>query len=478
MSSNDIYTDPLSARYADKEMLYLFSPLKKFRTWRELWIALASEEKKLGLDISDEQIKELKSKKDDINFEDAKAFEKEFRHDVMAHIHAYGKQCPKAKSIIHLGATSAYVGDNTDLIQIKEALKLTIDKLVNVIDALAKFAQDHKGLPTLGFTHLQPAQPTTVGKRACLWIQDLLTDLERLEYELSNLKFLGVKGTTGTQDSFLKLFGGDSSKVKRLDMSVAKAMGFEKIYDISAQTYPRKHDAIIIGTLGNIAASCNKFANDVRILQHLKEIEEPFGNKQVGSSAMAYKKNPMKCERMTSLARFVINMQNTAYQNACGQFLERTLDDSANRRMIIPEAFLATDGILNLMLDVASGMKVYPKVIEKNLMNELPFLSTEQILMEGVSKGGDRQKLHEKIREHAMASRKRVYEEGKENDLMERISNDKDFAAVKLDLKSFLKPERFMGRSIEQVEEFISGSVSPVRKKYKGKLGKKTEIKF
>lgn len=475
---NEVYIDPLTTRYADDEMLYLFSPLNKFRTWRKLWIVMAEVQKKLGLSITDEQIKEMKDNQENINFEDADRKEEEIRHDVVAHIYAYGLQCPKAKPIIHLGATSAFVGDNTDLIQMREGLKIVRIKLVNVIDKLADFAEDYKETPTLSYTHLQPAQPTTIGKRACLWINDLLFDLERLDFEITNLKFLGVKGTTGTQDSYLKLFDGDHSKVIALDRMVAKKMGFKEVFEVTGQTYPRKLDAIILGVLCGIAQSGHKFANDIRLLQHMKEIEEPFEKTQVGSSAMAYKKNPIRCERVTSLARFVINLQSTAYFNACGQFLERTLDDSANRRMIIPMAFLATDGLLNIFLDTVWGLKVYARAIETHLMRELPFLATEEILMAGVKTGGDRQLLHDRIRVHSMEVRKRIYDEGKDNDLIDRIMKDKAFSLIKMDLKTFLKPERFIGRAKEQVEEFLEKSVEPVRERFKDKLGKRYKVKL
>lgn len=475
---NEIYIDPLATRYADDEMLYLFSPLNKFRTWRKLWIAMAEAQKDLGLKITDEQIKEMKDNQENINFTDADRKEEEIRHDVMAHIYAYGLQCPKAKPIIHLGATSAYVGDNTDLILMREGMKIIRLKLVNVIDKLAGFAEDYKSTPTLSFTHLQPAQPTTIGKRACLWINDLIMDFERIEFEIGSMKFLGVKGTTGTQDSYLKLFDGDHDKVVKLDELVAKKMGFKEIYDVTGQTYPRKLDSIILGVLCNIAQSAHKFANDIRILQHLKEMEEPFDKSQIGSSAMAYKKNPIRCERMTSLARFVITLQQSAYFNACAQFLERTLDDSANRRLIIPMAFLAMDGVLNIFLDTSWGLKVYTKAIDTHLMKELPFLATEEILIEGVKAGGDRQLLHERVRVHSMEARKRIYDEGKDNDLIERLTKDSAFSIIKKDIKSLLKPERFIGRAKEQVEEFLHDKVKPIRDRYKEKLGKRYKVKL
>jgi len=457
-----MYETPFNTRYSSKEMIELFSPDKKFRTWRALWIALAEAEKELGLDITDEQIEELKRHKDDINYDVAEQKEKEFRHDVMAHVHAYGEQCPKARGIIHLGATSCYVGDNTDIIIMKEALEILKVKILKVIKNLSDFALKYKSLPTLGFTHFQPAQPVTVGKRACLWIQDLLIDLEDLNYVLKNMKLLGSKGTTGTQASFLELFDGDYEKVKKLDMLIAKKMGFDSVYPVSGQTYTRKQDSRILNVLSGIAQSAYKFSNDIRLLQHMKEIEEPFEKKQIGSSAMAYKRNPMRCERISSLARYVIvNVLNPAI-TASTQWLERTLDDSANRRIVISESFLAVDAILNLYINVTSGLVVYPKVIEKHLMDELPFMATENILMEAVKKGKDRQEIHERIRVHSMEAAKKVKEEGKPNDLIERILNDKAIGIDSEELQALLNPEKFIGCAPEQVDDFINNHVNPL----------------
>jgi len=457
-----MYETPFNTRYSSKEMIELFSPDKKFRTWRALWIALAEAEKELGLDITDEQIEELKRHKDDINYDVAEQKEKEFRHDVMAHVHAYGEQCPKARGIIHLGATSCYVGNNTDIIIMKEALEILKVKILKVIKNLSDFALKYKSLPTLGFTHFQPAQPVTVGKRACLWIQDLLIDLEDLNYVLKNMKLLGSKGTTGTQASFLELFDGDYEKVKKLDMLIAKKMGFDSVYPVSGQTYTRKQDSRILNVLSGIAQSAYKFSNDIRLLQHMKEIEEPFEKKQIGSSAMAYKRNPMRCERISSLARYVIvNVLNPAI-TASTQWLERTLDDSANRRIVISESFLAVDAILNLYINVTSGLVVYPKVIEKHLMDELPFMATENILMEAVKKGKDRQEIHERIRVHSMEAAKKVKEEGKPNDLIERILNDKAIGIDSEELQALLNPEKFIGCAPEQVDDFINNHVNPL----------------
>ena len=460
--NRNMYETPFNTRYSSKEMIELFSPDKKFRTWRALWIALAEAEKELGLDITDEQIEELKRHKDDINYDVAEQKEKEFRHDVMAHVHAYGEQCPKARGIIHLGATSCYVGNNTDIIIMKEALEILKVKILKVIKNLSDFALKYKSLPTLGFTHFQPAQPVTVGKRACLWIQDLLIDLEDLNYVLKNMKLLGSKGTTGTQASFLELFDGDYEKVKKLDMLIAKKMGFDSVYPVSGQTYTRKQDSRILNVLSGIAQSAYKFSNDIRLLQHMKEIEEPFEKKQIGSSAMAYKRNPMRCERISSLARYVIvNVLNPAI-TASTQWLERTLDDSANRRIVISESFLAVDAILNLYINVTSGLVVYPKVIEKHLMDELPFMATENILMEAVKKGKDRQEIHERIRVHSMEAAKKVKEEGKPNDLIERILNDKAIGIDSEELQALLNPEKFIGCAPEQVDDFINNHVNPL----------------
>jgi len=447
-------------------MQELFSPDMKFRTWRRLWIALAEAERELGLNITDEQIEQLKQFKDDINYEVAEQKEKEFRHDVMAHIHAYGEQCPDARGIIHLGATSCYVGDNTDVIIMTEALKLIRKKLVAVIGKLSEFAVEYKSLPTLGFTHFQPAQLVTVGKRACLWIQDLLMDLEDLEYVLQNMRLLGCKGTTGTQASFLDLFDGDHEKVRKLDMLIAEKMGFKKVFPVSGQTYSRKLDSRVLNVLSGIAQSAYKFANDIRLLQSLKEIEEPFEKKQIGSSAMAYKRNPMRSERICALARYVVIDALNPAITASTQWFERTLDDSANKRISIPEAFLAVDAILGIYINVSSGLVVYPKVIEKHVLEELPFMATENILMEAVKKGGDRQELHERIRIHSMEAGKQVKVEGKKNDLLERIAADKAFGMSYEELEAVLKPENYIGRSPEQVDEFIKEYVKPVLEKY------------
>ncbi|MDD4494406.1 MAG: adenylosuccinate lyase [Eubacteriales bacterium] len=456
---NDIYESPFNARYASKEMQYLFSADKKFKTWRKLWIALAEAERELGLDISEEQIDELKKFQDDINFDVAKQKEKELRHDVMAHVHAYCEQCPLAKPIIHLGATSCYVGDNTDIIIMTEALKFLKTKLLTVIENLSGFAMKYRELPTLGFTHFQPAQLVTVGKRACLWISELLMDLEDMNYILSNMKLLGSKGTTGTQASFLHLFDGDSEKVKILDVLIAKKMGFDKIFKVTGQTYSRKLDSRVLNVLSGIAQSAYKFSNDIRLLQGLKEIEEPFGKSQIGSSAMAYKRNPMKCERISSLSRYVIiNSLNPAV-TASTQWFARTLDDSASRRISISEAFLAVDAILNIYLDVSSGLVVYPKVIEKHVNEELPFMTTENILMEAVKRGGDRQELHERIRVHSMEAARKVKTLGEKNDLLDRIAADSSFSINLGELNELLNPSNYIGRAPEQVLDFINNDV-------------------
>lgn len=472
----DIYETPLASRYASKEMQYLFSPDMKFRTWRKLWIALAETEQELGLEITDEQIAELKEHADDINYEVAQAREKEVRHDVMSHVYAYGQQCPKAAGIIHLGATSCYVGDNTDVIVMTEAMKLIRKKLVNVIAELAKFADEYKSLPTLAFTHFQPAQPTTVGKRASLWLQDLLMDLEDVEYQLEHAKLLGCKGTTGTQASFLELFDGDHEKCRALDKRIAEKMGYSGCFAVSGQTYTRKLDSRILNVLSGIAQSATKFSNDIRLLQHLKEIEEPFEKGQIGSSAMAYKRNPMRSERIASLARYVmVDALNPAITMAT-QWFERTLDDSANKRISVPEAFLAVDGILSLYLNVVDGLVVYPKVINQRLMKELPFMATENIMMDAVKRGGNRQELHERIRVHSMEAGKQVKVEGKENDLLERIAGDEMFGVTLDELKALLDPSKYVGRSPEQVTEFLIECVNPVLDKYKDDLGVKVEI--
>ena len=474
--STDRYQSPLSERYASKEMQYIFSPDMKFRTWRKLWIALAETEKELGLNITQEQIDELKAHADDINYDVAKAREKEVRHDVMSHVYAYGVQCPKAKGIIHLGATSCYVGDNTDIIVMTEALKLVKKKLVNVIAELAKFADANKALPTLAFTHFQPAQPTTVGKRATLWMQEFLMDLEDLNYVLSTMKLLGSKGTTGTQASFLELFDGDQETIDKIDPMIAKKMGFEKCYPVSGQTYSRKVDTRVLNILAGIAASAHKFSNDIRLLQHLKEVEEPFEKSQIGSSAMAYKRNPMRSERIASLSRFVmIDAMNPAITSAT-QWFERTLDDSANKRLSVPEGFLAIDGILDLCLNVVDGLVVYPKVIEKRLRSELPFMATENIMMDAVKAGGDRQELHERIRELSMEAGKNVKVEGKENNLLELIAADPAFNMTLEDLQKTMEPSKYTGRAEVQVNAFLKNVVQPVLDDNKEILGMTAEI--
>lgn len=472
----EIYENPLISRYASKEMSHIFSPDKKFKTWRMLWIALAEAEKELGLNITESQIEELKRYKDDINYDVAAEREKVTRHDVMSHVYAYGVQCPSAKPIIHLGATSAYVGDNTDIIVMKEALELIKGKLINVVYSLRKFALRYKSMPTLAFTHLQPAQLTTVGKRACLWIQDLLMDIEQLDFEISHLKLLGVKGTTGTQASFLELFDGDWEKVKLLDKIVTEKMGFENSFAVSGQTYPRKADSRVLNVLSEIAQSAYKFSNDLRILQSIKEIEEPFEKGQIGSSAMAYKRNPMRSERISSLSRhIIINALNPAI-TASTQWFERTLDDSANRRITIPEAFLACDGVLNLYINVVNGLVVYEKVINQHIMNELPFMATENILMESVKMGGDRQELHERIRIHSMEAARMVKQEGMPNDLIDRICSDPLFKLNKEDIEKVLEPENFIGGAPMQVDEFVSNFVDNVIEKNKNFLGLHVEI--
>ena len=468
---NHKYQSPLSERYASKEMQYIFSPEMKFKTWRRLWVALAEVEHELGLNITEEQIEELKAYQDDINYDVAKAREKEVRHDVMSHVYAYGQQCPKAKGIIHLGATSCYVGDNTDIIIMTEAMKLVRKKLLNVINELAKFAMKYKDMPTLGFTHFQPAQPTTVGKRATLWIQELQLDLEDLEYMIGQQKLLGSKGTTGTQASFLELFNGDHETIRKIDTMIAKKMGFDECYAVSGQTYSRKVDARILNVLSGIAQSAHKFSNDIRLLQHLKEIEEPFEKNQIGSSAMAYKRNPMRSERIASLANYVMVDSLNPAITAATQWFERTLDDSANKRISAPEAFLAIDGILDLYLNVVDGLVVYEKVITKRLMSELPFMATENIMMDAVKAGGDRQELHEKIRIHSMAAGRIVKEEGGENDLLERIANDESFGMTLEQLENIMKPENFVGRAPQQTEEYITEAIWPILEANKEELG-------
>ena len=474
--STDRYVSPLSERYASKEMQYIFSPDMKFRTWRKLWIALAETEKELGLNITQEQIDELKAHADDINYEVAKERERQVRHDVMSHVYAYGVQCPKAKGIIHLGATSCYVGDNTDIIVMTEALKLVRKKLVNVIAELASFADKYKTQPTLAFTHFQPAQPTTVGKRATLWTQEFLLDLEDLEYVLSTMKLLGSKGTTGTQASFLELFEGDQETIDKIDPMIAQKMGFKECYPVSGQTYSRKVDTRVLNVLAGIAASAHKMSNDIRLLQHLKEVEEPFEKSQIGSSAMAYKRNPMRSERIASLSRYVrVDALNPAITSAT-QWFERTLDDSANKRLSIPEGFLAIDGILDLCLNVVDGLVVYPKVIEKHMLAELPFMATENIMMDAVKAGGDRQELHERIRELSMEAGKTVKVEGKDNNLLELIATDPAFNLTLEELQKSMDPAKYTGRAKEQTERFISQVVQPILDSHKEMLGIKAEI--
>lgn len=473
----NIYSNPLAERYSSKEMLENFSPNKKFSTWRKLWVALAEAEKELGLNITDEQIKEMKENIYNIDYELAAKKEAEFRHDVMAHVHTFGAQAPKAMPIIHLGATSAFVGDNTDLIQIKDGLNIVKTKLVNVIFEMSKFAMEYKDLPTLGFTHFQAAQLTTVGKRATLWLQSLLLDLEELEFREKTLRFRGVKGTTGTQASFKELFNDDLKKVKELDEKITEKMGFDKRFLVAGQTYDRKVDSEVMNLLANIAQSAHKFTNDLRLLQHLKEIEEPFEKNQIGSSAMAYKRNPMRSERISSLAKFVIALQQSTAMTASTQWFERTLDDSANKRLSLPQAFLAIDAILIIWKNVLDGLVVYPKMIEKHIMAELPFMSTEYIIMECVKNGGDRQELHERIRVHSMEAGKMVKVEGKENDLIERILNDKGFNLDKDRLLEILAPKNFIGFAPEQTEEFINIEVKPILEKYKDRLGMEASLR-
>lgn len=475
-SSRTSYTSPLSTRYSSKEMKYLFSPEMKFRTWRRLWIALAETEKELGLDITQEQIDEMIANKDDINYEVAEAREKEVRHDVMSHVYAYGVQCPTAKGIIHLGATSRYVGDNTDLIIMTEGLKLIKKQLVNAIDKLAKFAEEYKDLPTLGFTHYQAAQPTTVGKRATLWLNDLVIDLQDLEYTLNSIKLLGCKGTTGTQASFMELFEGDHDKCKELDRKIAEKMGFDAYYPVSGQTYSRKIDSRVLNVLAGIAQSAHKFSNDIRLLQHMKEIEEPFEKNQIGSSAMAYKRNPMRSERMASLANYLMSDVMNPQLTAATQWFERTLDDSANKRISVSEAFLACDAILELYVNISDGLVVYPKVINAHLMAELPFMATENILMDAVKAGGDRQELHERIRQLSMEAAKTVKEEGKPNDLLDRIAADPAFKISKEALQKVMKPENYVGRAPEQTTEFLNGVIKPILSENQDLLGLETEI--
>lgn len=473
---NDKYQSPLSERYASKEMQYIFSPDKKFRTWRKLWIALAETERELGLPITEEQINELKAHAEDINYEVAKERERVVRHDVMSHVYAYGEQCPGAKGIIHLGATSCYVGDNTDLILMTEALRIVRKKLINVMDRLAEFARTYKDLPTLAFTHFQPAQPTTVGKRATLWLQELCLDLEDVDYVLQSMKLLGSKGTTGTQASFLELFDGDHKKCRKADQMIAEKMGFSDCYPVSGQTYSRKIDTRVAGVLAGIAQSAHKFSNDIRLLQHLKEVEEPFEKNQIGSSAMAYKRNPMRSERIASLANYVMSDVMNPMLVASTQWFERTLDDSANKRLSIPEGFLAVDGILDLYLNVVDGLVVYPKVIEKHLMAELPFMATENIMMDAVKAGGDRQELHEKIRTLSMEAGRNVKEKGLDNNLLELIAADPEFGLTLEELQQCMEPSRYMGRAPKQVEEFLGEVVQPILEENQELLGITAQI--
>lgn len=474
--ATNTYESPLNSRYASKEMQYIFSPDKKFSTWRKLWVALAESEKELGLDITDEQIEEMRAHLDDINYDVAKEREKQVRHDVMSHVYAFGVQCPKAKPIIHLGATSCYVGDNTDLIIMYEAMRLIKTRLVSLIGELAKFADEYKSMPTLAFTHFQPAQPTTVGKRASLWLQDLVLDLEEVDFVLERAKLLGCKGTTGTQASFLELFGGDHEKCRELDHKIARKMGYEKCFAVSGQTYPRKVDSQIINVLSSIAQSAYKFSNDIRLLQHLKQIEEPFEKNQIGSSAMAYKRNPMRSERIGSLARYIIADSINPAITAATQWFERTLDDSANKRISIPEAFLACDAVLSLYLNVVDGLVVYPKVIEKQFMSEIPFMATENIMMDAVMRGGDRQELHEKIRQYSMQAGENVKMHGGENNLIDLISADSAFGMTKEEILAVMKPANFVGRAPEQTAEFLREVIAPIIEENKALLGAKVEI--
>ena len=474
--STDRYISPLSGRYASKEMQYIFSQDKKFTTWRRLWIALAEAERELGLNISEEQIAELKEHVNDINYDVAIAREKEVRHDVMSHVYAYGLQCPKAKGIIHLGATSCYVGDNTDIIIMTEGLKLVKKKLLNVMSKLADFADKYKALPTLAFTHFQPAQPTTVGKRATLWLMELKLDYDDICYLIDSMKLLGSKGTTGTQASFLELFDGDHEKIKKIDKLIAKKMGFADCYPVSGQTYSRKVDSRVLNVLAGIASSAHKFSNDIRLLQHLKEVEEPFEKSQIGSSAMAYKRNPMRSERIASLSRYVMSDLMNPYITAATQWFERTLDDSANKRLSVPEAFLAIDGILDLYMNVADGLVVYEKVIEKHIMAELPFMATENIMMDAVKRGGDRQELHEKIRTLSMEAGRNVKERGLDNNLLELIAADPSFNITLEELKKQMDPSKYTGRSKEQVEDFLKEVIRPILEENKALLGLEAEI--
>ncbi len=473
---HDHYISPFSTRYASKEMQFVFSEDNKFRTWRKLWIALARAEQKQGLDITDEQIAELEAHKDDINYEDAQRRERECRHDVMSHVYAYGLQCPKAAGIIHLGATSCYVGDNTDVILMREGLEIMQRKLLNVMNLLAKFAEKYKAMPCLAYTHLQPAQLTTVGKRATLWLNELYMDYLEVEHRMASLALLGSKGTTGTQASFMELFGGDSAKIKAVEMDIAHAVGFDKVVPVSGQTYSRKMDYFVVSTLSGIAQSASKFSYDMRLLQNFKEMEEPFEKSQIGSSAMPYKRNPMRSERVSSLSRYVmVDTLNTAI-TAGTQWFERTLDDSANKRIAVAEAFLGVDAILNIMMNVTDGLVVYDKVIRQRVMNELPFMATENIMMDAVKKGGNRQELHEKLRVHSQAAARVVKEEGGKNDLVDRIAADPAFMVTKEEIEAILQPEKFIGRSAEQVDEFLTDIIQPLLNEHADVLGEKEEL--
>lgn len=473
---HDHYISPFSTRYASKEMQFVFSEDNKFRTWRKLWIALAKAEQKQGLDITDEQIAELEAHKDDINYEDAQRRERECRHDVMSHVYAYGLQCPKAAGIIHLGATSCYVGDNTDVILMREGLEIVQRKLLNVMNLLAKFAEKYKAMPCLAYTHLQPAQLTTVGKRATLWLNELYMDYLEVEHRMASLALLGSKGTTGTQASFMELFGGDSAKIKAVEMDIAHAVGFDKVVPVSGQTYSRKMDYFVVSTLSGIAQSASKFSYDMRLLQNFKEMEEPFEKSQIGSSAMPYKRNPMRSERVSSLSRYVmVDTLNTAI-TAGTQWFERTLDDSANKRIAVAEAFLGMDAILNIMMNVTDGLVVYDKVIRQRVMNELPFMATENIMMDAVKKGGNRQELHEKLRVHSQAAARVVKEEGGKNDLVDRIAADPAFMVTKEEIEAILQPEKFIGRSAEQVDEFLTDIIQPLLDAHADVLGEKEEL--
>lgn len=476
MADTSIYQSPLSARYASKEMQHIFSNDKKFKTWRKLWIALAQAEQELGLDITDEQIQELIDHADDINYDVAQEREKIVRHDVMSHVYAYGQQCPNAKGIIHLGATSCYVGDNTDLIVMHEALELVQKKLVNVLAKLKDFALEYKDMPTLAYTHFQAAQPTTVGKRASLWAHDLLMDYEEISYLLDHKKLLGQKGTTGTQASFLELFDGDEEKAKQIDGLICEKMGYDAYFPVSGQTYSRKYDTRVLQALTSIAQSAHKFSNDIRLLQHMKEIEEPFEKGQIGSSAMAYKRNPMRSERMAALSNFVISTSMNPALTASTQWFERTLDDSANKRLSVPESFLAIDGILDLYLNITDGLVVYPKVVEANLAKELPFMASENIMMDAVKAGGDRQELHERIRQHSMEAGRQVKEFGKANDLVERILADPKFNLSKEQIEAAMEPSKFVGRAPIQTEEFFAEYIDPILEKHKEDIGITADI--